>query len=230
MVEDQFKDIRSPEKAATNNVVVVGPTPLKLADYVFTPYQLPANVYSKVSDWMATDAEYQAPLWTTLIHEPTMPSKTYQPTFVPYSPRRHSPVGSEPSDVDSYSSGSSTRLSKTPSFDSNETKIVESVVSQSVEKVEAATPLGWEGYLDDELPPQTHGNILSRLRHSIFTLYRRLFGIVFIANMIIFVITVIRRDTSALHLGQIVIANFFVAILMRQDYVVNAFFNVFCAG
>lgn len=228
MVENQSKDNIS-RPPATDNVVVVEPTPLKLADYVFTPYQLPANVYSKISDWMSTDAEHQAPLWTTLIHEPTIPSKTYQPTFVPYSPHRHSPVGSEPSDVDSYSSGSSTRLSKTPSFESNETKIVESVVSQSVEKVEA-TPLPWEGYLDDELPLQTHGNILSRLRHSIFTLYRRLFGIVFITNMIIFVTTVIRRDTSALHLGQIVIANFFVAILMRQDYVVNAFFNVFCAG
>lgn len=47
--------------------------------------------------------------------------------------------------------------------------------------------------------------------------------------MSIFVATLIRGGANAQQLGEIVVANLFCAILMRQDYVINAFFNVFCA-
>lgn len=226
-----FESPPAPAKVATE-VVIVEPIPVAQPNYVFTPYLIPTEVYDKVSEWMVTDAEHQSPLWTSLIQEPAVPPKTYQPTYVPYRPHQRSPTCSETYDVGSYTSGSSSRLSKSPSFDSNETRIetIPSTIPQSIEKGEADVFVSWEGYLDAELPPQTHGNSLSRLRHSIFTLYRRLFGIVFITNMVIFIVTVVNGNTSALHLGQIVIANFFVAILMRQDYVVNAFFNVLCAG
>ena len=36
------------------------------------------------------------------------------------------------------------------------------------------------------------------------------------------------RGADALYLGKVAIANIFVAILMRQDYVINAFFTVAC--
>ncbi|KAI0683557.1 hypothetical protein C8Q76DRAFT_662386 [Earliella scabrosa] len=41
-------------------------------------------------------------------------------------------------------------------------------------------------------------------------------------------ITACVRGANALYLGKIAIANIFVAILMRQDYVINAFFTVAC--
>lgn len=87
----------------------------------------------------------------------------------------------------------------------------------------------WDGYLDDEIPNKTQGKLVRNLRHSIFSLYRRLFGVVFIANMAIFIATLVRGGANAQHLGLIVVANLFCAILMRQDYVINTFFNVFCA-
>ena len=86
----------------------------------------------------------------------------------------------------------------------------------------------WDGYQQEPIPNKVHGKRLRNLRHIVFSLYRRLFGAVFVTNMIIFLITAIRGAT-AMQIGKIVVANLFCAILMRQDYVINAFFNVFTA-
>ncbi|TFK88202.1 hypothetical protein K466DRAFT_598845 [Polyporus arcularius HHB13444] len=90
--------------------------------------------------------------------------------------------------------------------------------------------LSWEGYLDDELPEKTHDHFLRNVRFQIFSLYRRLFGIVFITNMAIFIATCVRGDMDANYLGKVSVANIFVAVLMRQDYVINAFFLVATAA
>lgn len=86
----------------------------------------------------------------------------------------------------------------------------------------------WSGYEDDILPDKTQPKVIRNLRHQIFSLYRRLFGVVFVTNMAVF-ISVVIKGTNAQQLGGIVVANLFCAILMRQDYVINAFFNVFCS-
>ena len=44
--------------------------------------------------------------------------------------------------------------------------------------------------------------------------------------MAIFIATCVRGDMDANYLGKVAIANIFVAVLMRQDYVINAFFIV----
>ncbi|KDR82824.1 hypothetical protein GALMADRAFT_134375 [Galerina marginata CBS 339.88] len=86
----------------------------------------------------------------------------------------------------------------------------------------------WSGYEDDVLPSKTQGKTIRNLRHQIFTLYRRLFGVVFLTNLAVF-ISVLFRGANAQQIGTIVIANLFCSILMRQDYVINVFFNVFCS-
>ena len=65
------------------------------------------------------------------------------------------------------------------------------------------------------------------LRHYIFTLYRRLFGVVFTINMAIFIrLCLASADTQ--RIAEIIIVNLFCAILIRQDYVINAIFNTCC--
>ncbi|KAL7279919.1 hypothetical protein ACG7TL_006328 [Trametes sanguinea] len=86
----------------------------------------------------------------------------------------------------------------------------------------------WDGYRDEELPDKTQGHILRNIRHQILSLYRRLFGVVFVTNMAIFIATLVKGGANAHQLGLIVVANLFCAILMRQDYVINAFFTVAC--
>ncbi|CDO71420.1 hypothetical protein BN946_scf184909.g14 [Trametes cinnabarina] len=93
--------------------------------------------------------------------------------------------------------------------------------------------ISWEGYLDDELPEKTQGHWIRNLRFQVFSLYRRLFSIVFITNMAVFIATCVKggvEGADAQFLGKVAVANIFVAILMRQDYVINAFFTVACAA
>lgn len=76
------------------------------------------------------------------------------------------------------------------------------------------------------MPSKTQVKAFRNVRHLIFTIYRRIFGVIFIINMSIFIATAV-RGANASHLGLIVVANLFCAILMRQEYVVNSFYLVF---
>lgn len=88
--------------------------------------------------------------------------------------------------------------------------------------------LPWDGYLEANIPEKKEGKVMRDLRHLIFTIYHRLFGVVFAANIGILIALFVYGVTSQ-RLGLITVANIFVAILMRQDYVVNAFFDFFTA-
>lgn len=87
----------------------------------------------------------------------------------------------------------------------------------------------WDGYQEDALPEKTQGKKARNLRHIIFTLYRRQFGIVFVINLAILIATIAEGGLDSPGIGKIVTGNLFIAILMRQDYVINAFFKVFCS-
>ncbi|KAI5115229.1 hypothetical protein M0805_002123 [Coniferiporia weirii] len=75
----------------------------------------------------------------------------------------------------------------------------------------------WEGYQDDVLPDKMHGHYIRNLRHHILNIYRRLFGVVFVTNMGIFIATAVKGSFTAQYLGLVVIANIFTAVLIRQD-------------
>ena len=122
-------------------------------------------------------------------------------------------------------------LAKHPSGQSSSAS--STIASMPAEKSEVSSAHekgnAWDGYLDDELPEKTAGHVTRNLRHQIFSLYRRLFSIVFIVNMSIFIATLAKGGANAQEIGLIVVANLFCAILMRQDYVINTFFNVACS-
>lgn len=111
--------------------------------------------------------------------------------------------------------------------------ISEHVRSSSSSETDVDTPEEkaciWDGYKDDVLPDKTHGRVLRNVRHQVFSLYRRLFGVVFIVNMAILISIFSRGGANAQELGLIVVSNIFCAVLMRQDYVINAFFTICCA-
>ncbi|KAG9230506.1 hypothetical protein BJ875DRAFT_499075 [Amylocarpus encephaloides] len=74
-----------------------------------------------------------------------------------------------------------------------------------------------------------HG--LRSLRHRIFSLYRRLFSVVFVAN-ILAVILMARYGKQGKHLENMstaIGANLMTAVLMRQEYVVNLLFTIACS-
>ncbi|KZV65298.1 nonribosomal peptide synthetase 12 [Peniophora sp. CONT] len=104
-----------------------------------------------------------------------------------------------------------------------------SSVSDSSSLVKASSLEKGELVQDYELPEKTQGHYARNLRHQIFTLYRRLFGVVFVVNAIVFIALFGMGRHASNHLGLVVISNLFCAILMRQDHVINTFFTVFCA-
>lgn len=71
------------------------------------------------------------------------------------------------------------------------------------------------------------------LRYYFFTMYRRLFGVVFIGNLVtILTIFAYRRTMDNLQLSDLATAtaaNITVTLLMRQEYVINFLFTVACS-
>lgn len=87
----------------------------------------------------------------------------------------------------------------------------------------------WQGYQEEVLPEKVQNRATRNLRHQIMSIYRRLFGVIFIANVGALVATIVQKEFNTPRLGLIVIANLFCSILMRQEYVINTLFTVFCA-
>lgn len=83
------------------------------------------------------------------------------------------------------------------------------------------------------LPPEKGAHSHMWLRYYFFTMYRRLFSIVFIGNLVtILTIFAYRRTLDNLQLSDLATAtasNITVALLMRQEYVINFLFNMACA-
>lgn len=83
----------------------------------------------------------------------------------------------------------------------------------------------------DSVPNKAQGllpRIRRNLRHRVFSLYRRLFGIVSVVNLAILIFYAIQGAT-VVKLGEIAIANLLVSISMREGRVVNAFFLLCCS-
>ena len=68
------------------------------------------------------------------------------------------------------------------------------------------------------------------LRHRTFSLYRRLFSVVFIINLILLIVMLTERGGPKLdHLATAIAANLAASVLFRQDYVINFLFTIACS-
>ncbi|TFK24962.1 nonribosomal peptide synthetase 12 [Coprinopsis marcescibilis] len=102
-------------------------------------------------------------------------------------------------------------------------KELDSSASSQIEKQEDYI---WSGYEDDDHPEKTQGRIVRNLRHQMFSLYRRLFSVVFIINASLLIWVAVTNDYDANRLGGIVVANVFIGVLMRQELVINTLFLI----
>ncbi|OCK82384.1 hypothetical protein K432DRAFT_293387 [Lepidopterella palustris CBS 459.81] len=78
------------------------------------------------------------------------------------------------------------------------------------------------------LPAKRHSKLIRGLRHTYFTVYRRLFSIIFIANAIAAVYMLAKHGFRSLPQGALAnaaSANFLAAIITRQDFFVNALYR-----
>jgi hypothetical protein len=89
--------------------------------------------------------------------------------------------------------------------------------------------LYWEGYLEEEYIEKKNSKPIRNLRYLFFSVYRRLFGITFAANMSVFIALTATHQANTGKIAYAVISNIFVGILMRQEYVINTLFSIFTA-
>lgn len=84
------------------------------------------------------------------------------------------------------------------------------------------------------LPHKRERRIWRRLRHNLLAVYQRLFSVVFLGNMIAFIVELVKHRHSQPFgppLGNVATAaaaNIIGAILIRQEYVINGLYTVFC--
>ncbi len=79
------------------------------------------------------------------------------------------------------------------------------------------------GFQDDILPDKEDKREVRFLRHQVFTLYRKLFSVVLLTNLSVFVWFIV-RGANALEIAGVTIANLFISILHRQEYVINTYY------
>ncbi|KAK8199565.1 hypothetical protein IWZ00DRAFT_432569 [Phyllosticta capitalensis] len=91
-----------------------------------------------------------------------------------------------------------------------------------------------DGGLDDvalsELPEKKYNVVVRNLRHKVFIVYRRLFSLIFIANISVFIWLICQYKSlniPASYLATATASNFCLAILIRQDYINNAIYDGF---
>ncbi|KAK6511346.1 hypothetical protein TWF481_000266 [Arthrobotrys musiformis] len=77
--------------------------------------------------------------------------------------------------------------------------------------------------------PEQESYIWPKIRHGFLSAYRRLFSLIFLGNLaaLLYVILSYNGPRRLAHLSTAVSANLLVAVLIRQDFVVNAIFWVF---
>ncbi|KAG5220859.1 NRPS protein biosynthetic cluster [Salix suchowensis] len=63
------------------------------------------------------------------------------------------------------------------------------LLSMKSASIEKGYEVSWAGYQDDDIPDKTQGKFARNIRHQIFSLYRRLFGVVFVTNVAVLVAT-----------------------------------------
>lgn len=123
---------------------------------------------------------------------------------------------------DSSTNSSTTIATDTSAFD-NESGDLLKKNSTSVEEA------GTVEDIKPELPPKKHGKWTRHLQHTIFTTYRRLFTVVFTANLIaVIVLASQRKLIGTQHMTTIAVAasaNLFIATAIRQEYIINIVFR-----
>ncbi|SJL05089.1 related to integral membrane protein TmpA [Armillaria ostoyae] len=125
------------------------------------------------------------------------------------------------------SSNAPTASSSHTSLPSNSSVMEKTVVVHSdtprPKEIDEKLSNPWDGYEDQDVPRKTQSRPVRNLRLQIFTVYRRLFSVAFIINMAIFISYAV-REYSSRKVAEVTVANLFIAVVMRQDYVINAIF------
>lgn len=85
--------------------------------------------------------------------------------------------------------------------------------------------------IEKAIPPKRSSRLLRHARHTFLNVYRRLFSIVFVANLIGLAVLLSQnhnwlKSPPLSHFATAASANVLVALLIRQDYIINFLFKI----
>jgi hypothetical protein len=110
-----------------------------------------------------------------------------------------------------------------------EKAVVQCAASHDSFSSDALTLAAITSHDSPSLPPKRYSRVLRHLRLTIFTVYRRVFAVIFITNSIGFFLLLFRKPrTQSINLDALstwASTNFLVSILVRQDFFVNLIFR-----
>ncbi|KAG8734036.1 hypothetical protein FRC11_013092 [Ceratobasidium sp. 423] len=212
----------------------------------FTPFVAAINkpAQAVISNRLSTASVNIGNMWAQLQEHgaPVQPLQITNESFRPFNEVSAQAAGSPITPERSISSSTSRSTLNQSEKEDLDTKsvlrkssadtVIASLPVLASAKSEIAAEKGgdaWDGYLDDDIPDKMEPKYVRNLRHIVFSLYRRLFGVVFIVNMSIFIHALVEGGLPANKIGTIVVGNICAAVLMRQDYVLNLIFNIACA-
>ncbi|KAL3479456.1 hypothetical protein BJX99DRAFT_244844 [Aspergillus californicus] len=92
-----------------------------------------------------------------------------------------------------------------------------------------STPLSSLPEKPQGLPDKKQGKPWRGLRHRIFIVYRRLFSLIWLANMAMLICFLTIPSIDRQHISTIAFANLTVAVLIRQDMVINILYTMCCS-
>jgi hypothetical protein len=79
------------------------------------------------------------------------------------------------------------------------------------------------------IPEKTHSQPYRGLRHRLFIVYRRLFSLVFVCNITALIVIALFPQINRDWTGTVSVMNLTVAVLVRQDRVINGLYAIFCS-
>ena len=105
-----------------------------------------------------------------------------------------------------------------------------SVDTRSLSSSTTLTTSSMEGgkSLVRDIPDKRHGQPFRGLRHRIFIVYRRLFSIVWLANLAALIALIVRQGGSQ-WLAILTAANLVLCVMIRQDTVINILYTITCS-
>ena len=83
--------------------------------------------------------------------------------------------------------------------------------------------------LSAAVPEKKHGKKVRGLRHRILIVYRRLFSVVWIVNLVLLALILAIPSINRIWFSHLAAINLTIAVLARQDYVINLLYTVFCS-
>lgn len=104
---------------------------------------------------------------------------------------------------------------------------LEKAPSQAGTTVDVEKQEDWTVHAGHELAKKRHGTLLRNIRYQVMSVYRRLFLLIFLVNLLVAVAIAATKTCSVERLAAACLGNLAATVVMRHEHMVNLLFRSF---